>query len=293
MGANESVVPPPREKIPRQFSDESIKSHSSHSAAEVLAQGVSRASRLVRMSSTALESRRAEAEAAHRAAVEEATGAAEAELARAAHARKEVVNRLEKIIETRLRDQSDTESVLNLLGNLQSDALKKANLDSYLACVSEVTVRTLLRHLEGTGKEKTRVESLIEENFLVPPEVIAHRRTNAAQKLKDYKLQVLYRAELHWLLANQEKKHSYETEILDHLRKILTLEGTSTGLQIFLQDVVVSSHAHTQPDLLCLLYDELRLPKPKDLVVLFSPAKFSQRLVTFTAKSKNNVKILY
>jgi len=261
--------PAPKDKIPRRFSDESLRSHSSLST---LGHGVSRASRLVRMSSTTLETRRVEAEAARRAAAEEMEGATKAEMARMVATRTDLISRLEEVIDVHLHETSTVDEAVCLLGHLQADALKGAEEDTHLAGAAEVTVRTLLRRLEKTGESKMRVESLMEENFLVEPDVIEGRRTTTAQKVRDLKLQILYRAEVHWLLATRQKQRQYEAEILNHLRKLLTSKG-SQALQTFLRDVMMPAYVQTQPDLLCSLYDELSLSKPKELALFFSPAK--------------------
>ena len=128
-----------------------------------------------------------------------------------------------------------------------------------------------------TGKSKSDgVEDLMEENFFVDPATIASRKTSTMGdgmgRIRDHKLQVLYRIEIHWLLPNQEKQRGLESQILAHLRQISIWKGQDEMIH-FLQEVLTPSYVECQPEMLCLLFEELGLSKPDSLSSLISPAK--------------------
>lgn len=155
---------------------------------------------------------------------------------------------------------------------LQISAIRSATKDHQLSCLAESTVGFLLRHLQSAKVEKTLVEELIEEHFAVDVDVINNRRTSADEKIRDFKLQSLYRMEVHWLLASRQKQAKFEADLLSHLRQI-SFKQSPSEMQGFLQECVLPVYVDRQPELLCALFDELNLSRPAELVSVFSPAK--------------------
>ena len=91
------------------------------------------------------------------------------------------------------------------------------------------------------------------------------------QRVEQHKVQVLLRAEVHWLLASQVEQQLYEDSMLAHLSQI-SLLGGNTVLVKFLSIVLTECYVDRQPELLSLLYDELDQERPKQLTILFSPS---------------------
>ena len=80
-------------------------------------------------------------------------------------------------------------------------------------------------------------------------------------RVTQHKVQVLLRAEVHWLLASQAKQQHYEDSMLAHLRQI-SLHGGNTVMTEFLSIVLTDCYVDRQPELISLLYDELDLWRP-------------------------------
>ena len=116
------------------------------------------------------------------------------------------------------------------------------------------------------------MEDMITEFFLVDPATVTKRKANKIVRTRDHKLQILFRIELHHVLANQELQKKIEDEMLVHLRQISIWDSPNEMLT-FLQEIVTPFYIDTQPNLLCLLYEELNQPPPSSLSALFSPRK--------------------
>ena len=74
------------------------------------------------------------------------------------------------------------------------------------------------------------------------------------------------------MLASQRKQEEYEENILAHLRQITLHAGVDTMLE-FLSSLLTQIYVDRQPDLVCLLYDELEQERPAHLLNLFSPVR--------------------
>ncbi len=61
--------------------------------------------------------------------------------------------------------------------------------------------------------------------------------------------------------------------MLTHLRQLSFMEGGASVTRSFLVDSVTPAYFDRQPELLCLLFDELNLQRPEQLAALFSPEK--------------------
>lgn len=98
-----------------------------------------------------------------------------------------------------------------------------------------------------SGPNRVCVEDFVEQNFLVTPETVGKRKTAREKdgRVVDHKLQVLYRVELHWLLASSEKQRSFERDILLHLRQI-GIWASSREQNAFLSDCVVPTYINSQ-----------------------------------------------
>jgi hypothetical protein len=86
----------------------------------------------------------------------------------------------------------DSDQLIKSLMQLQHEALSFQKIDLALACLAEVTVSSLRRHLQARGRLKTTVEEIMDENFLVSPAVVGSRKTSLVKdgRIRDHKLQV-------------------------------------------------------------------------------------------------------
>ena len=57
--------------------------------------------------------------------------------------------------------------------------------------------------------------------------VAASSNNNLAVRVSQHKVQVLLRAEVHWLLASRDRQEEYEESILAHLRQMSLHGGQS------------------------------------------------------------------
>jgi hypothetical protein len=173
-----------------------------------------------------------------------------------------------------VKDMLDSEPILKKLTKLQLDMLLDHGEHMALVSLAEITVVTLLKFVKASKKLKTSLEDMMAEYFLVNPDTVTKRKGNKTVRIRDHKLQVLYRVEVHWLLASQERQTKLEDEILVHLRQI-SIWDTPNEMLTFLQEVITLIYINRQPELLCLIYEELNQPPPPGLSALFSPFKKS------------------
>ena len=143
--------------------------------------------------------------------------------------------------------------------------------------LAEATVHTVLERMKKAytkSPKKTwkKTEDVLEEYFLTDPRIINGRKYSADCKIRDFKLQVLYRTEMNWLLDSTPRQKEIQEEMLTHLRQI-SFSAFPSEMQKFLQETLVPAYVNPQPDLLCLLYDELNIPRCRDLLNVFSPVK--------------------
>ena len=171
---------------------------------------------------------------------------------------------------------ADKPSLIETLMELQIQLLKNKDCDEVELCaLADVTVNAILKKLQSDGQKKQTVEDLIERSFLVNPQTISKRKTSLeiSGRIRDHKLQVLYRMELHWLLPSQDKQRRMEDEILAHLRQISIWQSPEEMVK-FLNDSVTRNYYQQSSDLLCVLFEELQQPLPSQLrAAIFSPSK--------------------
>jgi len=182
----------------------------------------------------------------------------------------EKAHKTQSIIDRVDIDTDNTETLIDQLVVIK-DELVAGGDATELACCAEATVSILLKHLDTVGISKTNLEEVVGTKLLFDVVTISRRygATDVA-RIAEHKVQVLFRAEVHWLLARKESLEAYENEILQHLRQI-SLYGSPQQLTSFLNDVMVECYIARQPELLCTLFDELNQERPPALTALFSP----------------------
>ena len=172
----------------------------------------------------------------------------------------------------RLGAVADSEALVGALAKMQEDLARKGNVeDCRLAGQAEATVSLLLKHLDVTGVSKMGLEDLVTSRLLLDVPAVAQKHDNAPDsRVAMHKLQVLLRAEVHWLLASKEKTQEYEDSMLAHLRQV-ALHGSNPAMLEFLGTTITECYVDRQPELLLVLHDELDLERPAQLAMLISP----------------------
>ena len=179
---------------------------------------------------------------------------------------------------------NDVNPLIHKLQQLQVSHIIRSD-DISLLCLAEVTVRyiaNLVRYLNSNRKDRTTsVEDILNENFLLDPSAMQESASSSVRKqlwdnegarIRDHKLQVLYRVDVHWILSSQEKQNEIEKEILVHLRQIQLWDSVS-AMALFLNNILTPNYLAKSSDLLTLLYEEQGQKRPKELEMLFSPTK--------------------
>ena len=163
-----------------------------------------------------------------------------------------------------------TDLLIDRLVEIQGRVISSGE-DVELAGYSEACISFLLKHLDTTGVNKSSLEEVVTARLLADVATVARNSKNdLALRVSQHKVQVLLMAEVHWLLANQESQEEYEESILAHMRQ-MSLHGGQELMTDFLSGPLTQFYVVRQPDLLCLLYDELELQRPSNLN-LCSPA---------------------
>ena len=72
--------------------------------------------------------------------------------------------------------------------------------------------------------------------------------TDPKLRVAQHKVQVLLRAEVHWLLANQSKQEQYEDSMLTYIRQI-SLHGGNNTMTAFLSLVLTECCIDRQPEM--------------------------------------------
>ena len=163
-----------------------------------------------------------------------------------------------------------TDLLIDRLVEIQGRVISSGE-DVELAGYSEACISFLLKHLDTTGVNKTSLEEVVTARLLADVATVARNSKNdLTLRVSQHKVQVLLMAEVHWLLANQESQEEYEESILAHMRQ-MSLHGGQELMTDFLSGPLTQFYVVRQPDLLCLLYDELELQRPSNLN-LCSPA---------------------
>lgn len=164
----------------------------------------------------------------------------------------------------------DDKSLLAKLIDIQLEMLDHGENTALVAFAQVVSSQLL----EQANRVKTECsfDDLISQNFLVDPCVVSKRKPNKNVRIRDHKLQVLFRIEFHFFLPNQERQQQVEEGMLAHLRQISIWDSPNEMLT-FLQEIITHFYINRQPELLCFLYEELNQPPPPGLSALFSPFK--------------------
>ena len=175
--------------------------------------------------------------------------------------------------EARIGDHgANTDSLIDTLDKLMEEVTKEAD-DVVLAGFSEACISVLLKHLDTSGVSKASLEDVVTSRLLLDVASVARLAgEDLALRSARHKVQVLLRAEVHWLLASRARQEEYEEAILSHLRQVTLHAGHHTMLE-FLSSVLTQVYVDRQPDLVCLLYDELEQERPGHLLNIFSPVR--------------------
>ena len=106
--------------------------------------------------------------------------------------------------EERIGDQgADTEGLTNTLSEILGD-ITRAPEDVVLAGYSEACISVLLKHLDTSGVSKASLEDVVTSKLLLDPASVARLAgEDISLRAAHHKVQVLLRAEVHWLLASQ------------------------------------------------------------------------------------------
>ena len=137
-----------------------------------------------------------------------------------------------------------------------------------LAGYAEACVSVLLKHFDKVGVCKTSLEEVVTTKLLLDVSTVARLySSDPKMRVAQHKVQVLLRAEVHWLLANQIMQEQYEDSMLTHIRQI-SLHGGHNLMRKFLSLVLTECYIDRQPELLLLLYDELDQEPPRQLTML-------------------------
>ena len=167
-----------------------------------------------------------------------------------------------------------TEKLLAKVVKMQLDMLDHGT-DNELVAFAETAVTVLLNQVKNDAQQS--IEEMMYENFLIDPKKVANRKSNKAVRVRDHKLQILFRLEVHRVMTSQDGKKKIEKEMLDHLRPISDFWDLPNTMLTFLQEIVTTeATVERQSDLLYYLYSELDQPLPDALSVLFSPSKKSE-----------------
>eukprot|EP00092_Neocalanus_flemingeri_P011686 GFUD01012596.1.p1 GENE.GFUD01012596.1~~GFUD01012596.1.p1 ORF type:complete len:2173 (+),score=594.82 GFUD01012596.1:2-6520(+) len=167
--------------------------------------------------------------------------------------------------------RQETDDLIDSLAALKNSVVTGTD-DLVLAGYAEACVSVLLKHLDTVGVCKTSLEEVVTSKLLLEVPTVAKLFSQDPKlRVAQHKVQVLLRAEVHWLLASQAKQQQYEDSILAHLRQI-SLHGGNAVMTGFLSIVLMECYVDRQPELLSLLYDELDQERPRQLAMLFSPS---------------------
>ena len=160
----------------------------------------------------------------------------------------------------------DTNDIFDIIASLQNSVVTCTD-DIILAGFAEACVSVLLKHFDSVGVDKASLVEVFATKLLLHVSAVV-KLFSADPKLRvgQHKLQVLLRAEAHWLLASQTEQQQYEDSMLAHLRQI-SLYGGKSAMTGFLSAVLTVCYVDKLPELLCLLYDKLDQERPQQLAM--------------------------
>ena len=108
------------------------------------------------------------------------------------------------------------------------------------------------------------LEEMMEEFFLVDPNTVGKRKGSKEVRIRDHKLQILFRMEVSWVMPAQELRKKYLDQILVHLRQI-SIWDSANEMFTFLQEILTNHYINDQPEVLLGVYEELNRPAPQCL----------------------------
>ena len=144
--------------------------------------------------------------------------------------------------------------MLKTLTKLQYEILlengdAKGNLS--LVAFAKTVVSQILSFLRNSHKKsKTKsssLEEMMNEYFLVDSNTVGKRKGSKDVRIRDHKLQILFRMEVSWLAPQQDLQKSYLEEILVHLRQISIWDSPNEMLS-FMQEILAIIYVNDQPE---------------------------------------------
>ena len=109
---------------------------------------------------------------------------------KAARADAEDDGTLDAVLEESLKEEEL--KVVGGLCGLQLDALRNDCSDACLIGLAEVTIQSLLSHLQAVFRSKMNLEDIVASHFLVDTMIVGTRKTSldVQGRIRDHKLQV-------------------------------------------------------------------------------------------------------
>ena len=109
-------------------------------------------------------------------------------------------------------------------------------------------ILTFLRNSHKKSKTKSSsLEEMMNEYFLVDSNTVGKRKGSKDVRIRDHKLQILFRMEVSWLAPQQDIQKSYLEEILVHLRQISIWDSPNEMLS-FMQEILAIIYVNDQPE---------------------------------------------
>ena len=106
---------------------------------------------------------------------------------------------------------TNTESLISTLTEILRQITKDPE-DVVLAGYSEACISVLLKHLDTSGVSKSSLEDVVTSKLLLDPASVARLAgEDTSLRAAHHKVQVLLRAEVHWLLASQVRDNIQDT----------------------------------------------------------------------------------
>ena len=286
----------PHKTMGRQTSEESLSSNKSSNQGNNKT-SMSRGAELLRLGSRTAELRRGSSEDLRNSSDYSAlsrtqsSSTASLSLSSLEPALEEWKHRFQRQLED--LDLNDSEDLLKILTKLQYEILLE-NGDGNLSLVAFAKtvvgkILTFLRDCQGKNT-KSSLEEMMNEYFLVDSHTVGKRKGSKEVRIRDHKLQILFRMEVSWLAPQQDLQKSYLEEILVHLRQISIWDSPNEMIS-FMQEILAIIYVNDQPEVLHEIYEELNQPLPPNLRAVFSsPSKItSDNILSPTLNPKSNV----
>ena len=221
----------------RQTSEESLNSNKSGGSSSKV---VSRGAELLRLGSKTAELRRGSSEDCSTLSRLPSTANSQSGLEHLDEWKEKFQMQLEHL------DLNDCEEMLKVLTKLQYEILLENGEDLSLVAFAKTVVNTILKFLKG--QETTfSLEEMMNSYFLVDSNTVGKRKGAKEVRIRDHKLQILFRMEVSWLAPQQELQKSYLEEILVHLRQISIWDSPNEMLS-FMQEILANVYVNDQPE---------------------------------------------